>query len=555
MKKAFGRSLNDFLPLRDAENRLLHACASGADLTLSNGLPEQKTPENSLRAEFVRFLALGGDDSAPIHEMGVQVEGAWIEDSLNLDHCTVSRIWLGKCHFEETLEMRNAQFQGSLHLNGSSIPGVKGDGLICHGSVFFRSGVIRDKAFEMGSSTIHGDLEFSRSSFFGGHHKDNALILDRSKIHGSLIFNKHFQAIGKVGLSGIFVSGSLEINQASIQRTNDQSEYLLDLKGTCIEVAFIFRDMLSPVNQINLEGIRVKYLVDEYSSWGNDLNFGSCHFEFFQGVALRVSASERSSWLKKQKQAVNSSEFDVNERPWMSVVNTLVRSGLPEHAVQVGMAFESLKYFGNKRSAQHEVNNKKVAWARNSRVRFARYLKRFLGLLSYILIGYGYRPWRLLGWFVLFWFAGGGFYWYAALENSVLPSSPLVYLNKDLSQGCEENWVLCKLLPEAHSAFSPFVYSLDVLLPVVDLDQEKNWTMKTPGIKENFLQLELWSFFKIFVLVSGSFWVGEWSDFCCPDYRSSQAPKKIVAYVRTHPRPQPPHLHRGRRRPYRQPVL
>src|SRR3989338_2812603 len=125
MKKAFGRSLNDFLPLRDAENRLLHACASGADLTLSNGLPEQKTPENSLRAEFVRFLALGGDDSAPIHEMGVQVEGAWIEGSLNLDHCTVSRIWLGKCHFEKTLEMRNAQFQGSLHLNGSSAPGVK----------------------------------------------------------------------------------------------------------------------------------------------------------------------------------------------------------------------------------------------------------------------------------------------------------------------------------------------------------------------------------------------------------------------------------------------
>ena len=114
MKKAFGRSLDDFLPLRDAENKLLHACASGTDLALSHGRPEQKTPENALRAEFVRFLALGGDESAAIHEMGVQVEGAWIEGSLNLDHCTVRRIWLGKCYFEKTLEMRNAQFQGSL---------------------------------------------------------------------------------------------------------------------------------------------------------------------------------------------------------------------------------------------------------------------------------------------------------------------------------------------------------------------------------------------------------------------------------------------------------
>ena len=101
MKKAFGRSLDDFLPLRDAENKLLHACASGTDLALSHGRPEQKTPENALRAEFVRFLALGGDESAAIHEMGVQVEGAWIEGSLNLDHCTVRRIWLGKCRIPD----------------------------------------------------------------------------------------------------------------------------------------------------------------------------------------------------------------------------------------------------------------------------------------------------------------------------------------------------------------------------------------------------------------------------------------------------------------------
>lgn len=35
MKKAFGRSLDDFLPLQDAENKLGHAYAFGADLTPS----------------------------------------------------------------------------------------------------------------------------------------------------------------------------------------------------------------------------------------------------------------------------------------------------------------------------------------------------------------------------------------------------------------------------------------------------------------------------------------------------------------------------------------
>ena len=481
MKKAFGRSLDDFLPLRDAENKLLHACASGTDLALSHGRPEQKTPENALRAEFVRFLALGGDESAAIHEMGVQVEGAWIEGSLNLDHCTVRRIWLGKCYFEKTLEMRNAQFQGSLHLNGSSIPGVKGDGLICHGSIFFRSGVIRDRACELRSSTIYGGLEFSGSSFLGGQKNDDALGLDRAKIYGSIFFDKNFHAVGKVCLSGVVVDGSLQISQASIECGSGPSEYLLDLKGASIAVALLLRDMILPVNGVNLEGATVKYLVDEYLAWGDGLNFGSFYFEFFQGVGLRVSASERSSWLRKQKQSESLDVSHVNAQPWMNVVNALARSGLPEHAVQVGMDFESLKYFGEKKIVRPEESKNKFRGV------FGRIFKRFLGLLSCVLIGYGYKPWRLLGWFVFFWFAGGSFYWYAALEKNILPSAPLVYLNNELSEECKANWVLCESMPGSHSAFSPFVYSLDVLLPVVDLDQEKNWTMKTPGMKEKFL--------------------------------------------------------------------
>jgi len=447
-----------------------------------------------LRAEFVRFLALGGDDSAPIHEMGVQVEGAWIEGSLNFDHCTVSRIWLGRCHFEKTLEMRNAQFQGNLHLNGSSIPGVKGDGLVCRGSIFFQSGEVRDKTFEMRSSIIHGDLEFSGCRFLGG--RNDALSLDRTKVYGSIFLNKGFSAMGKVSLSSVFVGVSLELSGARIESANESNDYLLDLKGIEIVVAFVFWGMPSPIHGVNLEGARVKYLADDFLSWGNDLNFGSFYFEYFENAGLRVSASERSGWLKKQRKTSESDRLQINERPWRNVVDALVRSGLTEHAVQVGMDFESLKYFGEKKSVNPEKDKKKFSVMLDARFFFRKCLKIFLGLLSCILIGYGYKPWRLLGWFVFFWFSGGGLYWYAALDKHVLPSSPLVYLHKDLSQGCENNWVLCKSLPDSHSAFSPFVYSLDVLLPVIDLDQEKNWTMETPGMKEKFRDeiFNNWSF-------------------------------------------------------------
>lgn len=478
MKKAFGRSLNDFLPLWEAEKRLLNYCAEGRLLVLSDSLPLpplEPTAHNSLRAAFVRFLALGGDGEAPVHEIGVQVQGALIEGVLDFDHCKqVSRISLEKCYFVEGIKCRGAEFLANVKLNGSSFAGFKGDGLICHGSIFLQSSEVRNNAFEMRSSIVFGGLEFSGGKFLGG--KNDAISLDRSKVHCGIFFDKNFKALGKVSLSSVFVGGSLRLSNARIDLADESGDCLLDLKGSEIAVAFVFQEMLVPVDGVNLEGARIKYLADDFSSWGDDINFGSFYFDFFEGAGLKVSASERSEWLQKQRLISSSDQCQLNERPWKNVVDALVRSGLSERAVQVGMDFESIKYFGKNRSLMLHVSRC-----------FERSLKALLGFFSCVLIGYGYKPWRLLGWFVFFWFAGGCLYWYAALDRSILPSSPLVYLNKELVRDCGDAWVLCKSLPDSHSAFSPFVYSLDVLLPVVDLDQEKNWTMKTSGMKEKFL--------------------------------------------------------------------
>jgi hypothetical protein len=42
------------------------------------------------------------------------------------------------------------------------------------------------------------------------------------------------------------------------------------------------------------------------------------------------------------------------------------------------------------------------------------------------------------------------------------------------------NWYLCTELPEEYPAFSPLAYSLDVLLPLIDLQQERFWSPLTP---------------------------------------------------------------------------
>ncbi len=94
------------------------------------------------------------------------------------------------------------------------------------------------------------------------------------------------------------------------------------------------------------------------------------------------------------------------------------------------------------------------------------------------------------------------FYWYAALYGNngygvFAPSNPLVFQNCDYdvckadkekakaelskpangvpppTQGAG-NWYLCKKLREEYTGFSPLAYSLDLILPLVDLQQERD---------------------------------------------------------------------------------
>ena len=100
-KRAFGRSLSDFRiegattanGLLPAEEKLLVAVARGEICSVSSldwkkpeDLEKLKSDEQwRIRADFLRFLALGGDNAAPVHEKGVQLARAHIVGDLDLE--------------------------------------------------------------------------------------------------------------------------------------------------------------------------------------------------------------------------------------------------------------------------------------------------------------------------------------------------------------------------------------------------------------------------------------------------------------------------------------
>jgi hypothetical protein len=129
------RTLAEFQPLRPGEEKLREACRTGAICQLEEQRPEQATEANSVRAAFVRFLALGGDDEAPVHEHGIQLWGAWFKSPLDLEGAqVVADLGLFHCEFAEPPNLRGARIRGSLFLSGSQLPGLNADSLDCEGA-------------------------------------------------------------------------------------------------------------------------------------------------------------------------------------------------------------------------------------------------------------------------------------------------------------------------------------------------------------------------------------------------------------------------------------
>jgi hypothetical protein len=101
---------------------------------------------------------------------------------------------------------------------------------------------------------------------------------------------------------------------------------------------------------------------------------------------------------------------------------------------------------------------------------------------------------------VVVWFVSGIFYYYAAHEGIFAPTNPLVFNNaryvdcragKDGTFNAEgrRRWFGCPSLSEEYTTLSPFAYSLDLILPLVDLQQERDWAPMLPATKHGDVTL------------------------------------------------------------------
>jgi hypothetical protein len=194
-------------------------------------------------------------------------------------------------------------------------------------------------------------------------------------------------------------------------------------------------------------------------------------------------------------------------QPWRRVIAVLRRMGHSHSAAQLAM--------------QRERWLRRIGHVGQTTPGLLRWLPRLGHFLFGLLAGYGLRPHRLIGWAVGVWLASAAVFWLASEEGLMAPTHPQVYGDARL-QSCrtpKPHWTGCAAVPPEYPRFEPLGYSLDLLVPLLDLQQERTWAPMTatasalPGAGDAVRWLGwLEALFGWMALLLGAVSLGGWAD-------------------------------------------
>ena len=439
-----GRWLGDFEPLNDAEKKLLADCAAGEYCTLNNGKrPKTAGDEYTIRAALIRFLVLGGDAAHPVHEKGVQLEGAWIIGALDLEGVkTEANLFLADCHFVSPLTAIGARLAG-LYLNGSTVPGIIADGMVVKGAVFLSDG---------------------------------------------------FTAHGEVKLFGAQIGGVLDCSDATFQNCDKDGNAVgdaLSAEGMVVTGGVILREGKF-TGAIDLATAHIGTLVDDANCWPAKGNiFDGLRYDRIIGP---TDAATRIDWLNRQRADQLGTDF--KPQPWEQLIKVLREMGHPAEAAEIAIAKQvALRKAGKIGNAKQPLRQWLLYWP----------LHKLYGTLA----GYGYRPLRLVGWMAMLWGIASLCFFHGANQGYMGPStallnSPEIAAQIDAKCGHHDEpgkqyWTRCAAMPAEYTTFQPVLYALDLILPLVDLQQESDWgpiVESAPGVNMGygvFLRWLMWA--------------------------------------------------------------
>lgn len=326
------RRLEEFGPLSPAERKLRDEICDGQFVILGDGSRpgEAAGPDRQVRAEFLRYLILGGCDALPgvIPENGVRVAGALITDTLDLEGARIPRdVVLTNCRFATIPNLMSAQID-TLVLSGSALPGLVADRLRARGNVFLSNAKTTGEIRLLGAD-LGGNLACDGARFTAGE-SGKALNADGLRANGS-VFLSNAVATGEIRLLGADLGGDLAC--AGAEFTAGESGRSLNAAGATIAGTFFLRGKARVDGALDLTATRIGTINDDAACWPKQGNLilNRCRYGAFTGGP--VTATARIRWLGLQDPARWGADFW--PQPWEECARVLREMGHGEAARRI----------------------------------------------------------------------------------------------------------------------------------------------------------------------------------------------------------------------------
>jgi len=472
------RKLEDFGTLTKAEQQVLDELDTGEGTRLGDGKvpPEDAGPKRQLRARFVRWLALGGDDAPRLHEKGLQVRGALITGegpkhtehrALDLEGCEIARdLVFFACRFADPLLLRSARLQ-SLFLDGSVLPGLNAGGLETRGGVYLRGAEVTGEVRLVGAR-IGGNLECDGAKITNA--KKKALNADGLEARGG-VYLRGAEVAGEVRLVGARIGGGLDCEGAKITNAGGRA---LSADGAKVTGVFCLRDDAMIDGVLDLTAAELGDINDDPACWPEktgDLILDRCRYGAFTGDG--VSAVERIDWLALQNPARFGKDF------W------------PQPYEQCAKVFREMGHLADAKDILIEKEKLQRA-ARRAKLKGPRLW--WLAFRDWVLaetVCYGQRPLFALRWLFWLWLLGMVAFYGAWKEDAFKPNNasvlsspewvdcsvkaPSYEARKGTPTESQLRCFLARSEAEGFPSFNAGVYAFDVLVPLVEVEQQLHW--------------------------------------------------------------------------------
>jgi hypothetical protein len=488
---------------RSVEDRVVDALTAGleADFDTWLEMPDGRVPAlesdeewddaRTLRGKFIVELCQSVENGTRSFPRGIRIRGARIKGEIDLSTASVEALLLlERCRIvgdgapahvlDPIINLRDATTR-LVNLAGSRVCGhISADRLRSSAGVYLRRledtekqpprehAFVCEGSIRLSAAVIEGDLDCNGAVILNGLPKKKALKVDdeyalrcdRMKVAGS-VFMKGFAANGPVRLLDAKIGTNVALDDAMLA-SPDAVALLAD--NAQIVGSLILRKWKQPAQGWSLSP---KGMISVRNASAGILQLGSTDATWpatrcvraqgFRFQTIEDDGRVNRTLCEKWLELLVRDPF--SPQPYEKCAQVLRETGLTDDAKEVGIL---------RRRVQRELRAKpeKPLSARRLPSWIAYQWHQFVDAFLDKAIGYGYRPGRSVVWLASLALIGTVVFAVAQWQNAMVPSDNAlarVYRTHPDS------------MPAGYPPLVAPVYSLDILLPIIDFQQDSKW--------------------------------------------------------------------------------